>query len=313
MNARFLVCRGCCHTLAWTLTLLALSSAWAAKPAADEANRKSARKPKYGHYNPEHATVDLFAGMKDGRLEVTFIPKNEEKARLFVTNKTGKPLNVKMPKLFAARPALAQMGIGQGNGAQGIQGGGGGGAGQGQGQALGGGAGGGQNGGNNNGLFNNQNQGGGNLFNVASEKTAAINFGVLCLEHGKPNPRPAMKYEIVPIEELTTDATVQALIERFARDELEHKVVQAAVWHKANGLSWDTLAEKMLHRATGLRQPYYRPGELAAAQQAVDVVEKAVAAASAAKESPATSDSAAASELQPPVRSSFGATVRTRD
>jgi hypothetical protein len=298
------------------------SLALAAKPAGKERPAKKqavAKKPapKYGRYNPDDPSVELFAALKAGQIEVKFIPRNEEQARLFVTNKTDKPLNVKLPEAFAARPALAQFqpGGGGGNMPGGQQGQGqGNGQGGGQNQAVGGGGGRGQNGGNGNGMLNNQG-GGPNLFNVAPEKTVTVKLGVLCLEHGKPNPRAAIPYEIVPIDEITSDKAVHALIAQFANDEIDHKVAQAAVWHQTDNLTWDQLANKMLYRATGMRQPYYAKAELNAAKQALEDVEKALAS----ETEPTASDSARAavqrdeSSLQKDAHSSFGVTSRPRE
>ena len=78
--------------------------------------------------------------MKSGDIEVQFIPKNAEEARVLVKNKTKQPLRIEMPAAFAGVPVLAQFGGGgMGGGGMGGGGMGGGGGGQGMGGGMGGG------------------------------------------------------------------------------------------------------------------------------------------------------------------------------
>src|SRR5690606_4769250 len=81
------------------------------------------RLAKSGTFNPDHQTVEFFQAMKDGQLNVKFIPENDEAANVLIENKTDKPLNVKLPEAFAGVPVLAQLG-GMGGGG-GMMGGGG--------------------------------------------------------------------------------------------------------------------------------------------------------------------------------------------
>ena len=69
--------------------------------------------------------VDLFDGMKNGKIDAKVVPLNDHQARIFITNKTRQPLSIKLPEAFAAVP-LAQFGGGGGGG----RGGGGGGEGE---------------------------------------------------------------------------------------------------------------------------------------------------------------------------------------
>ena len=60
---------------------------------------------------PHGEQIDLFAAMKQGQIDVQFIPQDENRCRLLVTNKTDQPLSVKLPDSFAGVPVLAaQMG-----------------------------------------------------------------------------------------------------------------------------------------------------------------------------------------------------------
>ena len=65
-------------------------------------------------------TVDVFSAMKDGQINVQLIFKDSTQGDLLIKNKTDKPLNVKLPDVFAGVPVLAQaMGAGGGRGGAG--------------------------------------------------------------------------------------------------------------------------------------------------------------------------------------------------
>jgi hypothetical protein len=195
--------------------------------------------------------VELFKAMADKQIEVKYIPKNAEEARVIIKNKTNKPLNVELPEAFAGVPVLAQAGFGGAGGAGGAGGqvGGGGFGGAGGGGAGGGGAGG----------------GGGFFMNVAPEKQAEIKVATLCLEHGKPDPRPAMAYEIKPLASVISDPATQELVKMFGKGQLGHAAAQAAAWHLANKMSWEELSAKRIKRASGASYPYFDPRDLQAA------------------------------------------------
>ena len=108
---------------------------------------------------------------------------------------------------------------------------------------------------------------GGGFFSVPAEKVMDIKVATLCLEHGKPDPRPAMKYEIRPIGEFTTNAAVQELCRVFGNKQLPREAAQAAAWHLANNMSWEELANKRIKRANGTSYPYFT-------QQALQVAYK---------------------------------------
>ena len=99
------------------LTALIVSLAVSATLQADTPIRRPDK------FNPDDRTVDVFAAMEAGEVEVKFIPKDEKEAVLLVENKTDKPLNIKMPEAFAGVPVLGQFG-GGGLGGGGLGGGG---------------------------------------------------------------------------------------------------------------------------------------------------------------------------------------------
>ena len=83
----------------------------------------SGRALKPGQFNPANETVELFDAVKKGQLEVKMVHKDVAQGKVFITNKTGKPVNVKLPDAFVGVHVLAQ-----GMGGMGGMGGGGGGA-----------------------------------------------------------------------------------------------------------------------------------------------------------------------------------------
>ena len=48
-------------------------------------------------------SIDLFAGMESGDLQVKLIPKNDREASLIIQNKTKQPLSVVLPDAFVVR------------------------------------------------------------------------------------------------------------------------------------------------------------------------------------------------------------------
>jgi hypothetical protein len=233
-----------------------------------------------GKFNPQDETVEIFAAIEDGKLDVKLIPKDSKLCRVLITNKTDKPLNVSMPHAFAGVPVLAQfqqdnfnnnfnnqnnqnnqnnapqrMGVGNrfGNNRQGNQG---------------------------NQMFNMQgggnNQGRGQRgnfapFNIAPENVAQLKLTSVCLDHGKPDPRPAIPYEIKPLASVTDKPEVDALCGMLGHGQISQRAAQAAAWHFENDMSWDELKDLRLKLAMGrLTKPYFTPDELASAKEAAE-------------------------------------------
>ena len=224
------------------------------------ADRKG-KKLKPGVFNPSHETVEMFAAIEAEQIEVKLIPKDSTECRVMIRNKTEQPLNVKLPAAFAGVPVLAQFGGGRGGGGRG-----GGGFGGGGGQGIGGGFGGGG-GGRGGGGFG----GGGGQFNVAPEKVGQFKVTTVCLEHGKKEPRPAMKYEIQPIESFTDKPAVHQLCRLLGLGKVEQRAAQVAAWHLNSEMSLQELAAKRLRFANGTSRPYFAPGELHAGATAAAV------------------------------------------
>ncbi len=190
--------------------------------------------------------IELFAAIDRGDVDVRLIPRDAKRGNVLIENKGEKPLTVELPGAFAA--VRAQFGLGGlgGGGAQGLGGGFGGVGGVGGGGA---------------GL-------GGGLFNVDPGKLRRIPVATVCLEHGKPEPRPRMTYKIVPIGSFTDDPAVTELCRLVGSGRLDPMAAQAAAWHLTDGMSWAELANKIgRRRLNGATEPYFTPAQLQGAMQ----------------------------------------------
>jgi hypothetical protein len=242
------------------LTAALCATSWAASPVAES---KSVPAP-----------IGMFEAMKAGQLEVQYIPVDESRqAKLLLKNKTKEPLSLKLPPNFGAAPILAQGGLGGlgGNNNNNNN--------NNQNQQVGGGIGGGGIGGG--GIGGGQ----GGLFNIAPEKVGEVVVATVCLEHGKMEPSKYVPYEVKPLSECTTSPGVAEALALLAAGQTNQKVAQAAVWHLANGLTWDQLAAKKVNRVGRADTPYYQVNELQAAMELTKHVEKLAKANAKATES----------------------------
>jgi hypothetical protein len=228
---------------------------------------------------------ELFAAEADGLVAVKYIPNDSRSAQVIITNRTSKPLSLRLPAAFAGVPVLAQMGMGMGGGGA-AAGFGAGGIGGGP-QATGGGLGGqGMNGMGGGGAG----AAGGGAFSIPPQKTRVLRVTTVCLEHGKPEPSSRHPYKLAAVESFSTDPKLAVVLESLGRGELSQKVAQAAAWNLSNGLSWERLAAEKIDHAGGVPdEPYFTAAELLAAQRVV-----AIATQQAAARQPASEDSSAA-------------------
>lgn len=233
-----------------------------AKAAKLDASKAEAGKDK-------DATADLgvefFEAIDNGKIKVDFIPKNATKATVIIHNETDKPIEVRLPDTFGAVPqAVAQMGGmgGMGGGGMGGGGMGGGGGAQGMGGGMGGGGGGGGMG-----------MMGGGMMRVEPDNPRKIQAQTVCLEFGKKDPNPRIKYTILPLEKVNNDPEVAKICSALGKNEISQTVAQAAAWHVANGLTWDRLATlpKVVSQYTGI-ELYFTQYEVASAKTAVNYI-----------------------------------------
>ena len=202
--------------------------------------------------------VEMFEAMDNGLLQVNYVGKDSTQASVLFENKTGEALDVVLPETFGAIHINPQMmggmgGMGGGMGGMGGMGMGGmgmGGMGGGMGgQGMGGGFGGGMGGmggmGGGMGGMGGMGMGGmGGMMRVEPDKVRKVIVPTLCLEHGKKDPNPRMKYKIVRLEEVNDSPVVAQLCKAVANGKVSQNIGQAAAWHVANGLSWHELISK---------------------------------------------------------------------
>ncbi|MEZ6126698.1 MAG: hypothetical protein R3C49_26555 [Planctomycetaceae bacterium] len=213
---------------------------------------------------------ELFDGMQNGEFSVQVIPRGPELGYVLITNTTKEMLTVDLPETFVAVPVLKQFnGLFNGNGnangnLNGNNGLAGGNQASGQ-QPVGGGF---QQNNNGNGNAGNPfgNPGGNNnpgngFFSIPPERTIRLSYVSACLAHGRPDPTPRSRYELVPTAEFTQDPVLQKLIAEVAHSRATSKALQAAVWHRTDDLSWNQLATKFSHTVLGQR-PYFTSAEL---------------------------------------------------
>jgi hypothetical protein len=228
---------------------LAVAAALVLLPTLLLAADRRARAPKPGEYNPQNTTVEMFSAIEKGDIEVTLIPKDSTQARIMIANKTNKPLNVQLPAAFAGVPMLGQVGgappAAGGGGAANVNQQMGGGMGMGMG-GMGGGMGG----------------MGGGMFNIPAEKVGQLKAPCVCLEHGKREPKPQIKYEIRPIESITDKPAVQELCRMLGTGQVDQRAAQAAAWHLNNNMTWQQLAAKRIEHADGSKEPYFTAAQI---------------------------------------------------
>jgi hypothetical protein len=213
---------------------------------------------------------DLFEAEERQLVSLRYIPNDAKSAQIIVTNRTRRPLTLRLPAAFAGIPVLAQMG-GMGGGQQGGFAAGGIGGGP---QTTGGGAGGGGMGGQGmNGMGGGgMGMGGGGAFSIPPERSRTFRVPTVCLEYGKREPSSRIPYKLSRTETFSSDPKLAVVLESLGRGELSQKVAQAAAWHIANGLTWEKLAAEKIDHAGGIPdEPYFSQAELVAAHRVVAV------------------------------------------
>ena len=249
-------------------------------------SKKTSKKTKV-----EAKTVEMFQAMDQGLLTVDYIGKDATQANLLFKNLTGEPLDIVLPSTFGAVHVLAQGMMGMGGGGMGGMGGGMGGMGGGMG-GMGGGMGGigmgsggmgpgGMGGGGMGGMGGGMGGMGGGMggmgggmggmggmMRVQPDKVQKMTVATLCLEHGKADPTPRMKYKVVRLSEVNDSPVVEQLCKAVATGKVSQNTAQAAAWHVANGLTWESLVHKprVISQYTGVEM-YFSQFEVQAAMR----------------------------------------------
>lgn len=233
--------------------------------------------------DPTAPVIDLFDGEEAGRLSLRMVAQSPKTGLVFVTNRSPEMLTVAVPTAVAGIHILPQFGPLQ---AQGFQNGFGQGTGAGNtgfgnsqaganglAQTTGGSLSPMGNQGFPNGQVGQSGQNPGNgFFSIPPGKTVQLQLQSVCLNYGRPDPTPAMKYKLVRLEDQVSAPALQELLaginERSDRD-----AVQAAAWHLANGLSWEQIAQLSTQRLPGVKTPMFTAAEVRSAQSLVETAE----------------------------------------
>src|SRR5262249_51399572 len=101
----------------------------------------------------------------------------------------------------------------------------------------------------------------------------------VCLEHGKADPQPRMKYKLVRPEVFTDKPAVHELLKLIAQGKLDKREAQAAAWHLASDMSWQELTNKEYKETGSEPVPYFNPAELSGARSIVAAAEQKAAEA----------------------------------
>lgn len=224
--------------------------------------------------DPNAPVVDLFDGVSQGQFDVRLVAQNAHEGKIFITNKSDKPLSVAIPKGLVGVQVMPQI-FGQGNGnlfGQGQNG-----LGQngqnGMAQNVGGNAS--PVGAGNTGFPNAPNQmnnnfpGAAGFFSVPPEKTVQIGFNSVCLNYGKKEPHAGMKYKLVKADTVTTDPVLAQFLEDYSpRKGVEAQ--QAAAWNLANGLTWEQISQLTDQKVPGSPTMLFTPGQVKGARELVD-------------------------------------------
>ena len=222
-------------------------------------------------YDSSVETVELFAAVEEGMLTVKVIPRDSKQCRVFVTNMTDRKVNVQMPLALAAVPVLAQLfpndpapaqdnssvpqrlGVGnpfgQPNGFQ-------------MGPDMQAGP-----------MMNAGNQPFFAPFCIAPEKVAQLRLPTVCLDHGHPDPRPAMRYRLVPLKTVSEQEELGLLCRRLGYDPASQRVAQAAAWHFCNEKSWAELEGMIVQRLGRPDQAFFTRDEIKRARSLVESVQ----------------------------------------
>jgi hypothetical protein len=91
----------------------------------------------------------------------------------------------------------------------------------------------------------------------------------VCLEHGKPDPKPRVPYKIVPLETITAEPAVAAVLAQLGKGKYNQRVAQIAAWHLANDMSWEQLDGLRIKHLNGRQERWFHAAEIEAAMRLV--------------------------------------------
>ncbi len=114
--------------------------------------------------------------------------------------------------------------------------------------------------------------GGGGFFSIPPEKTVQFPITTVCLNHGKAEPKPKMRYKLIKLEDFTSDSVLQEVLEAVGTGKFDDRkqAAQAATWFLTDKMSWEKLADKKIERVGGAEDdPYFSQEDMMVARQIV--------------------------------------------
>jgi hypothetical protein len=140
----------------------------------------------------------------------------------------------------------------------------------------------------------------GGMMRVEPDRPRKVTVGTLCLEHGKADPNPRMKYRIVRLSEVNANPEVAELCKALAQGKVPQNTAQAAAWHIANGLSWEELAKKprVISEYTGI-ELYFSGLEIQNALRLTALVQQSASESSTSTQEQSSSSSKSAQYNSP--------------
>jgi hypothetical protein len=217
-------------------------------------------------FDPAAKAVDLLSEDAKAKLAVRVIPQNEFRSRIRIENLTDEPLTVRVPPAVAAVHALPSAEAapqprvrvpGAAEPAQEES--------QGAGQAVVGTFGPLDDPAN---AFPHQSEAG-SEFTIPARGSVLILLHSACAEHGKRPPISRMTYQLKPLDNQVENEVLRKVVQSYDPEKTDRQAFQAAVWHLANGLSWEMLAEKTVKRG-GQIVAYFTRQQLIEAQQLIE-------------------------------------------
>ncbi|MEQ1830819.1 MAG: hypothetical protein ABL921_33015, partial [Pirellula sp.] len=108
----------------------------------------------------------------------------------------------------------------------------------------------------------------GGMMRVIPDRPQKMTVATVCLEHGKADPNPRMKYKVVRLSEVNDSPVVEELCKALGTGKVNQHTAQAAAWHVANGLTWSELLRKpkVISQYTGV-ELYFSQYEVQAAMR----------------------------------------------
>jgi hypothetical protein len=107
-------------------------------------------------------------------------------------------------------------------------------------------------------------------FNIPPEKVAQLRLPTVCLDHGHPDPRPAMRYRLLPLTAVSAGKKLALLCRELGRSPTSQRLAQAAAWHLSNGKTWEEMESMVVRRLARPDQPFFSRDEIQMAKSLVE-------------------------------------------